>query len=88
MFNFVRINAVLVAGIDLTKAPHFKLTSDKLKRQAQATINKREGIMAIKIFKPSLRKKINLPFYKGYIIIKPINLLMRRCLELIGFKTW
>jgi len=34
MFNFVRINAVLVAGIDLTKAPHFKLTSDKLKRQA------------------------------------------------------
>ena len=24
MFNFVRINAVLVAGIDLTKASHFK----------------------------------------------------------------
>ena len=44
--------------------------------------------MAVKIFKPSLRKKINLPFYKGYIIIKPINLFMRRCLEFIGFKTW
>tara|TARA_R110000764_G_scaffold16708_1_gene46497 strand:+ start:1547 stop:1666 length:120 start_codon:yes stop_codon:yes gene_type:complete len=35
MFNFVRINAVLVVGIDLTKASHLKLTSDKLKRQAR-----------------------------------------------------
>jgi hypothetical protein len=43
MFNFVRINAMLVAGIDLTKASHFKTnkrqaqatsSSDKLKRQA------------------------------------------------------
>ena len=32
MFNFVRINAVLVAGIDLAKAPHLKL------------INKQKGI--------------------------------------------
>jgi hypothetical protein len=54
MFNFVRINAVLVAGIDLTKAPHFKLTSDKLKRQAtsssdklkrQATSERAEGVI-------------------------------------------
>jgi len=30
MFNFVRINAMLVAGIDLTKASHFKTN----KRQA------------------------------------------------------
>ena len=44
--------------------------------------------MAAKIFKPSLRKKINLPFYKGYIIIKPINLFVRKFLEFIGFKTW
>tara|TARA_R100001460_G_scaffold7353_1_gene18843 strand:+ start:78 stop:203 length:126 start_codon:yes stop_codon:yes gene_type:complete len=40
MYNFVRINAVLVAGIDLTKASHFKITSDKRKRQAQATSEK------------------------------------------------
>jgi len=36
MFNFVRINAVLVAGIDLTKASHFKTN----KRQAQASKQK------------------------------------------------
>jgi len=41
MFNFVRINAMLVAGIDLTKASHFKTN----KRQAQATSDKREGII-------------------------------------------
>ena len=33
MFNFVRINAALVAGIDLTKAPHFKLTSERASEQ-------------------------------------------------------
>ena len=33
MFNFVRINAVLVAGIDLTKASHFKLTSEQASEQ-------------------------------------------------------
>ena len=44
--------------------------------------------MALKVFTPSLRKKINLPFYKGYIEIKPINLFMRKCLEFIGFKQW
>ena len=35
-----------------------------------------------------LLRWLNLPFYKRYIIIKPINLFMRRCLEFIGFKTW
>jgi len=44
--------------------------------------------MTVKLFKPSLRKKVNLPFYKGYIVIKPINLLMRNCLEFLGFRTW
>ena len=28
-------------------------------------------------FTPSLRKRVKLPFYKGYIVIKPINLFMR-----------
>jgi len=44
--------------------------------------------MAIKWFRPSLRKKVKLPFYKGYIVIKPINMWMRNCLEYFGFKTW
>jgi len=38
MFNFVRINAVLVAGIDLTKAPHFKLTSERASERAEGII--------------------------------------------------
>jgi len=42
MFNFVRINAVLVAGIDLTKAPHFKLTSEQADKRAS---ERAEGII-------------------------------------------
>jgi len=42
MFNFVRINAMLVAGIDLTKAPHFKLTS---KRASKHTSEQAEGMI-------------------------------------------
>jgi hypothetical protein len=38
MFNFVRINAVLVAGIDLTKASHFKLTSERASERAEGII--------------------------------------------------
>ena len=40
------------------------------------------------VFKPSLRKRVKLPFYKGYIVIKPINLFMRNYLEFLGFRTW
>jgi len=29
MFNLIQIKAVLVAGIDLTKAPLFKITSER-----------------------------------------------------------
>ena len=39
-------------------------------------------------FVPSLRKKIKLPFYKGYIVIKPKNLWQRNFLKFFGFKTW
>ena len=52
MFNFVRINAMLVAGIDLTKASHFKTnkrqarsSSDKREAQATSSSDKREGII-------------------------------------------
>jgi len=38
MFNFVRINAVLVAGIDLTKASHFKITSERASERAEEII--------------------------------------------------
>ena len=44
--------------------------------------------MTIILFKPPLRKKVNLLFYKGYIVIKPRNLWQRNCLEFFGFKTW
>ena len=40
------------------------------------------------VFKPSLRERVKLPFYKGYRVIKPINLFMRNYLEFLGFRTW
>ena len=44
--------------------------------------------MAIVWFTPSLRKKVKLPFYKGYITIKPKYMWQRNCLEFFGFETW
>ena len=44
--------------------------------------------MAIVWFTPSLRKKVKLPFYKGYITIRPKYMWQRNCLEFFGFKTW
>jgi len=43
MFNFVRINAVLVAGIDLTKAPHFKLTSERASKPTSEKASEQKG---------------------------------------------
>ena len=57
MFNFVRINAVLVAGIDLTKAPHFKITSERASEQAYKRASRRDNMKTIEF----VNKKYKLP---------------------------
>ena len=57
MFNFVRINAVLVAGIDLTKAPHFKLTRERASLQASKRASRRDNMKTIEFE----NKKYKLP---------------------------